>query len=117
MLLSTGRLAFDFGCLLATLQSDGGRSPTRLWCLWPTRWPVCSRSFPSRPAGSGSWRPGSAALLILAGIPSGDAVVATLAYRIISYWLPMFVGPFAYLAFRRRYGPPGVSGGPALATG
>lgn len=37
-------------------------------------------------------------------------MVATLAYRIISYWLPIFVGPFAYLAFRMRFGKPGSSG-------
>jgi uncharacterized membrane protein YbhN (UPF0104 family) len=59
-------------------------------------------------------------LLILAGVPGGDAVVATLAYRIVSYWLPIAVGPFAYVAFRMRYGPPGHgrgggTGGPALA--
>jgi hypothetical protein len=48
-----------------------------------------------------------------------------LAYRIISYWLPIFVGPFAYLAFRLRYGKPGSvggdgadgAGGAALAAG
>ena len=57
-------------------------------------------------------------------MPGCDAVVATLAYRIISYWLPIFVGPFAYFAFRARYGAPhhdrpgGPGGsGPALAAG
>jgi hypothetical protein len=63
--------------------------------------------------------------LILAGVPGVDAVVATLAYRIISYWLPIVVGPFAYLAFRMRYGKPGHddgngaagAGGAALAPG
>ena len=51
--------------------------------------------------------------------------MATLAYRIISYWLPIAVGPFAYLAFRLRYGKPGTrrrvrtagAGGAALAAG
>ncbi len=50
--------------------------------------------------------------------------MATLAYRIISYWLPIAVGPFAYLAFRLRYGKPGTgqdgaagAGGAALAPG
>ena len=50
-------------------------------------------------------------------MPGGDAVVATLAYRIISYWLPILVGPFAYLAFRLRYGKPGQGGGAAGAGG
>jgi hypothetical protein len=47
-------------------------------------------------------------------------VLATLTYRIISYWLPVAAGPVAYVAFRTRYGSPRRDGGgsaPALATG
>ena len=32
--------------------------------------------------------------------------LATLAYRVASYWLPLLAGPPAYLLFRRRYGRP-----------
>jgi uncharacterized membrane protein YbhN (UPF0104 family) len=49
-----------------------------------------------------------AALLILAGVRAGDAFLATLAYRIASYWLPLLAGPPAYLLFRHRYGTPVV---------
>ena len=116
VLLSTGRLAFDFGCLLATLKATGAEpNPSLVLVAYAVAGLLAL--LPFTPGGLGIVEAGLSALLILAGIPSGDAVVATLAYRIISYWLPMFVGPFAYLAFRRRYGPPGVSGGPALATG
>jgi uncharacterized protein (TIRG00374 family) len=81
--------------------------------------------IPITPGGLGIVEAGLSALLILAGINAGDAVVATLGYRIISYWLPIAVGPFAYLAFRLRYGSPGGGGahagtagaGPAVATG
>jgi uncharacterized membrane protein YbhN (UPF0104 family) len=45
-------------------------------------------------------------LLILAGVRAGSAVLATLAYRIASYWLPLLAGPPAYLLFRHRYGRP-----------
>ena len=45
-------------------------------------------------------------LLILAGVRPGSAVLATLAYRIASYWLPLLAGPPAYLLFRHRYGRP-----------
>ena len=74
---------------------------------------------PDHPWGLGIVEAGLSALLILAGVPGGDAVVATLGYRIISYWLPMVVGPFAYLAFRLRYGSPGAGSGagPALDRG
>ncbi len=43
-------------------------------------------------------------LLILADVHPGDAFLATLAYRIVSYWLPLFAGLPAYLLFRHRYG-------------
>jgi uncharacterized membrane protein YbhN (UPF0104 family) len=46
-------------------------------------------------------------LLILAGVHPGYAFLATLAYRIASYWLPLLAGPPAYLLFRHRYGRPG----------
>jgi uncharacterized membrane protein YbhN (UPF0104 family) len=66
--------------------------------------------IPITPGGLGIVEAGLSALLILAGVPGVDAVVATLAYRVISYWLPILVGPFAYLAFRLRYGKPGAHG-------
>jgi uncharacterized membrane protein YbhN (UPF0104 family) len=43
------------------------------------------------------------ATLVLAGVSPPDAVLATLAYRLVSYWLPLVAGPFAYLAHRHRY--------------
>ncbi len=43
-------------------------------------------------------------LLILASVQPGDAFLATLAYRVTSYWLPLFAGPPAYLLFHHRYG-------------
>jgi hypothetical protein len=50
-------------------------------------------------------------------VPSGDAVVATLGYRVISYWLPIAAGPVAYVLFRLRYGPPGAGGDAGAAPG
>ena len=38
--------------------------------------------------------------------PPGYAVLATLAYRIAFYWLPLLAGLPAYLLFRHRYGRP-----------
>ena len=52
-------------------------------------------------------------LLILAGVHPSTAFLATLAYRVAAYWLPLLAGPPAYLLFRRRYGrpsPPPVDG-------
>jgi len=118
VLLSTGRLAFDFGTLLATIRATGAKpNPSLVLVAYAVAGLLAL--FPFTPGGLGLVEAGLSALLILAGIPSGDAVVATLAYRIISYWLPIAVGPFAYVAFRLRYGPPGSGSGtgPALAAG
>jgi hypothetical protein len=120
MLLSSGRLAFDYGTLLATIRATGERpNPSLVLLAYAVAGLLAL--IPITPGGLGIVEAGLSALLILAGVPGGDAVVATLAYRIISYWLPIFVGPFAYMAFRMRYGPPrhggSGSGGPALAPG
>ena len=120
-LLSSGRLAFDFGTLLATIRATGAKpNPSLVLLAYAVAGLLAL--IPITPGGLGIVEAGLSALLILAGISGGDAVVATLAYRIISYWLPILVGPFAYLAFRLRFGPPGTSGGagsggPALAAG
>ena len=45
-----------------------------------------------------------ASLPVLAGVPSGPAFVATLAYRLVSCWLPVLIGGLAYLMFRHHYG-------------
>ena len=120
-LLSSGRLAFDFGTLLATIRATGAKpNPSLVLLAYAVAGLLAL--IPITPGGLGIVEAGLSALLILAGISGGDAVVATLAYRIISYWLPILVGPFAYLAFRLRFGQPGTgggagSGGPALAAG
>lgn len=120
MLLSSGRLAFDYGTLLATIRATGDR-PNPSLVLLAYAVARLLALIPITPGGLGIVEAGLSGLLILAGVPGADAVVATLAYRIISYWLPIFVGPFAYLAFRLRYGPPGRNGtgmgGPVLAPG
>ena len=106
MLLSSGRLAFDFGTLLATIRATGAKpNPSLVLLAYAVAGLLAL--IPITPGGLGIVEAGLSALLILAGVPGGDAVVATLAYRIISYWLPILVGPFAYFAFRLRYGPPG----------
>ena len=62
--------------------------------------------FPVTPGGLGIVEASLSGLLILAGVRTDYAVLATLAYRIASYWLPLFSGLPAYLLFRRRYGRP-----------
>ena len=62
------------------------------------------RPRPTQPGGLGTVEASLSGLLILADVRAGYAVVATLAYRIASHWLPLLAGPAAYLLFRHRYG-------------
>jgi len=119
LLLSSGRIAFDFLALLFAIHATGANPQPALVLLAYAVQGLLAL-IPITPGGLGIVEAGLSGMLILAGVPGGEAVLATLAYRIISYWLPIFVGPFAYLAFRLRYGPPGEHSGkdgPALATG
>jgi uncharacterized protein (TIRG00374 family) len=59
---------------------------------------------PVTPGGLGLVEASLAGLLVLAGVHGGDALLATLAYRLASYWLPLCAGPPAYLLYRHRYG-------------
>jgi len=52
---------------------------------------------------------GLTGLLTLAGTTAHQAVVATLAYRLLTFWVPLPVGGIAYLLYRRRYGSAGAS--------
>jgi uncharacterized protein (TIRG00374 family) len=62
--------------------------------------------IPITPGGLGFVEAGLASLLVVAGIPGSSALLATLAYRIVSFWLPLLAGPVAWLLFRRRYRQP-----------
>ncbi|NNC81648.1 MAG: flippase-like domain-containing protein, partial [Acidimicrobiales bacterium] len=59
--------------------------------------------IPITPGGLGFVEVGLTSALVLSGINAQDAAVAALAYRVVSYWLPMAAGPAAWMAFRRRY--------------
>jgi uncharacterized protein (TIRG00374 family) len=59
--------------------------------------------IPITPGGLGFVEAGLTSLLTLAGIPAADALLATLAYRIVSFWLPLALGPLAWAAFQRHY--------------
>src|SRR5207237_343914 len=77
---------------------------------------------PVRPGGRGFVEAGRTGTLTLAGIPAAKAVLATLAYRLVSYWLPLLAGPVAAVlhvrGIRRRRGVAAraISGSPGPPT-
>jgi hypothetical protein len=103
LLLTTGRIGFDFGCLLAALRATGAHPQPSLALLAYAAASILAL-IPLTPGGLGIVEAGLASLLVLAGVPSSSAFVATLAYRLFSYWLPVLAGGPAYLMFRHRYG-------------
>jgi len=57
------------------------------------------------PGGVGGVEGGMIGAFVAFGQPAGMTLVAVLAYRLVSFWLPTVVGGPAYLALRRMLGP------------
>ena len=68
--------------------------------------------IPITPGGLGFVEAGLAATLTVSGIAAGDALLATLAYRLFSFWLPIPAGAVAYLIHRRWLRVPRGESGP-----
>jgi uncharacterized protein (TIRG00374 family) len=98
---TVARWAFDYATLIAALAAVGSH-PSPLLVLLAFCAAQVLAQIPLTPGGLGFVEAGLTATLALAGVPTGAAVVATLAYRLVSYWLPLPVGLAAYAAHRRR---------------
>jgi uncharacterized protein (TIRG00374 family) len=102
LLSATGNAAFDYAALLCALRAVGAQPRPSLVLL-----AYVAASFlslvPFTPGGLGFVEAGLVATLTLAGVSAAHALVATLLYRLVAFWLPIPVGGVAYLAFRRRY--------------
>jgi uncharacterized protein (TIRG00374 family) len=59
--------------------------------------------IPLTPGGLGFVEAGLTGTLALAGVSAEEAVLATLVFRLVSFWLPLPVGAAAAYLFRRRY--------------
>ncbi|MEN8239279.1 MAG: lysylphosphatidylglycerol synthase transmembrane domain-containing protein [Actinomycetota bacterium] len=62
--------------------------------------------IPITPGGLGFVEVGLTAMLVASGIPGPDAALATLAYRVFQFWLPIPAGAVAYILFKRKFGKP-----------
>jgi uncharacterized protein (TIRG00374 family) len=102
MILTAGRLGLDYACLLFALLATGARPRPSLVLLAYAAAGIIAL-VPITPGGLGIVEASLSGLLVLAGVPGGEALVATLAYRLASYWLPLLAGPVAYVLFRRRH--------------
>jgi uncharacterized protein (TIRG00374 family) len=97
-----GRWAFDYGMLVAALAAVGS-TPRPALVLLAYCGSQLLAQIPLTPGGLGFVEAGLAASLTLAGVAPGDAVLATFAYRLFTFWLPMQLGVLGALLHRRRF--------------
>jgi len=106
LLATVGRWTFDYLTLLAALAAVGSTPRASLVLL-----AFCAAQLlaqiPLTPGGLGFVEAGLTGMLTLAGVSAGDAVLATFAYRLFSYWLPLPAGLVGYLVHRRAITPSG----------
>ncbi len=94
---------FDYLVLVTALVAVGADPRLSLVLLAYTGGALLTM-IPVTPGGFGFVETGMTYLLVLSGITKGDALLATLAYRIVSLWLPILAGSVAWVVFHRRYG-------------
>lgn len=100
--MAAGRWIFDFMCLYAALLAVGARPPLYVALLAYSAAQLLGQ-IPLTPGGLGVVEAGLTGTLALAGVAAAPAALATLAYRLASYWLPLPAGLAAWIWHRRRY--------------
>ena len=99
---TSGRWALDYATLLAALAAVGSQPRPSLVLLAFCAAQILAQ-IPITPGGLGFVEAGLTAMLALAGVSAGAAVLATFVYRLFSYWLPLPVGLGAFGWHARRY--------------
>jgi uncharacterized protein (TIRG00374 family) len=98
---SIARWLLDYAVLVTALAALGAEPRPSLVLLAYVGAQVLSQ-IPVTPGGLGFVEAGLTGLLALAGVTAADAALATLAYRLVSFWLPLPVGAVAAYLHRRR---------------
>ncbi|WCB94032.1 hypothetical protein DSM104299_02760 [Baekduia alba] len=98
---AVGRWMFDLLALMTAVTAVGAHPRFSLVLLAYVGAQLLAQ-IPVTPGGLGVVEAGLTATLALAGVRGGDAAVATLAYRLVSYWLMLPAGLIAWLVHRRR---------------
>lgn len=98
---SVGKWLFDYLALLASLRAVDS-TPDPALVLLAFALASLLALIPLTPGGLGFVEAGLTGTLVLAGVSPGNAVLATLVYRLISFWMPIPLGGAAYVAFRWR---------------
>jgi uncharacterized protein (TIRG00374 family) len=102
ILAASGRWLFDYLALIAALWAVGAAPRPSLVLLAYVAASLLGM-VPLTPGGLGFVEAGLTGTLALAGVDTGAAVLATLTYRLVSFWLPIPIGGACYWLFYRRY--------------
>jgi uncharacterized protein (TIRG00374 family) len=108
---SLGKWLLDFAVLAVAVEAVGADPSLSLLLLAYFTAQLLAQ-IPITPGGLGFVEAGLTGTLAIAGVAGGDAVLATLAYRLFSYWLPIPFGGVGWIVFRRRH----PAAGPAPAS-
>ena len=102
VLAAAGKSILDYLALVACLRAVGAEPNPSLVLLAYVAGSLLGM-VPFTPGGLGFVEAGLVGMLVLAGVGATDAAVATLAYRLVSFWLPIPAGGVGWVLFRRRY--------------
>ncbi len=99
---AAGNWAFDYLALVSALYGVGANPRLSIVLLAYAGAQVLAM-IPITPGGFGFVEAGLLYLLVVSGISTQDAALATAAYRAVSFIFPIFIGLPAFLAHRSRY--------------
>jgi uncharacterized protein (TIRG00374 family) len=102
VLSAAGSTTFDFLALLCALRAVGAEPRPSLVIIAYAGAKLLV-FVPFTLGGLGFVEAGLVGTLTLAGVSAQDALLATLTYRVVSYWIPIPAGGAAYIMYRRRY--------------
>jgi len=103
LLAAVGNWLLDYFALVCALKACGV-DPRLSLVLLAYAVAAVLGMIPITPGGVGFVEAGLTAMLVIAGVPGDKALLATLAYRIGSYWLPLPAGLGAHFLFKHRFG-------------
>ena len=105
LLAAAGKWLFDYLTLVFALAAVGARPSAALVLVAYSAVSLLGQ-LPITPGGLGVVEAGLTGALALIGVSAGDAVLATLAYRLFNYWLPLPAGLVGLILHRRAVRPP-----------
>ena len=105
LIFSAGNWLLDLTALLVALAAVGAQ-PRASVVLLAYVVAAFLGMIPITPGGLGFVEAGLVGTLSLAGIGTDQALLATLVWRLASYWLPIPMGAIAYFLAAHKYGRP-----------